>query len=95
MAGYQLSGKESESKKKVQKFLGILNSLFERVFILDEWRVHITLHNLKSLGYSKDITLAKYLSKVESLPPKSVAFKDMVKYFITKLEKGDRVRRLP
>lgn len=95
MAGYQLSGKESESKKKVQKFLGILNSLFERVDILEEWRVHIISHNLKSLGYSKDITLAKYLSKVESLPPKSVAFKDMVKYFITKLEKRDRVRRLP
>ena len=94
MSGYQLSGKESESKKKVQKFLGILNSLFERMGVLEEWRKHIISHNLKLLGYSNDIPLVKYLSKVKSLPERSIAFKDMVKFFITKPEKRDRVRRL-
>ena len=94
MAGYQLSGKESENKKKVQKFVMNLNGLIERIDVLEEWRKHIISHNLKSLGYSKDITLVKYLSKVKSLPKRSIVFKDMSKFFMVKLKKRDRVRRL-
>jgi hypothetical protein len=94
MSGYQLSGKESQDKNKVQSFVKSLKSLFERMGILEEWRKHIISHNLKSLGYSKDITLVKYLSKVRSLPERSVAFRDMCKFFRVKLGKRDRVRRL-
>jgi len=90
MAGYQLSGKESENKNKVKKFIMNLNGLFDRIYILDEWFTHIILQNLKLLGYSKDVTLAEYLSKVKSLPKRSIAFRDMWKFFIMKLEKRDR-----
>ena len=90
MAGYQLSGKESEDKNKVKKFIMNLNGLFERIDVLEEWRVHIMSHNLKLLGYSKDITLVKYLSKVKSLPKRSMAFRDMVEFLIMKLGKRDR-----
>lgn len=93
MAGYKLSGKESVDENKVHEFMTNLNSLFERIDILEEWRVHIISHNLKSLGYSKDITLVEYLSKVKSLPESSIAFRDMCEFFMAKLEKRNRVSK--
>lgn len=93
MAGYQLSGKESVDKNKVKKFVKNLNSLFERIDILEEWLAQIISQNLKSLGCSKDVNLVKYLSKVESLPERSIAFKDMCKFFMVKLKKRDRVSK--
>ena len=94
MAGYQLSGKGSVDENRVKEFMRNLNSLFERIDILEEWRVHIISHNLKSLGYSKDITLVEYLSKVKSLQERSIAFKEMCEFFMVKLKKRNRVKRL-
>jgi len=85
MAGHKLSGKESGDENKIHEFMADLNSLFERIDILEEWRVHIISHNLKSLGYSKDITLVEYLSKVKSPPERSNASRDMYEFFMVKL----------
>lgn len=90
MTGYQLSGKESVDENKVQKFVMDLNGLIETIDVLEEWRKHIISHNLKSLGYSKDVALVEYLSKVKSLPKRSMAFRDMCEFFIMKLKKRDR-----
>ena len=85
MAGYALSGKESADENKVHEFMTNLKSLFERIDMLEEWRAHIISHNVKSLGYSKDVTLVEYLSKVKNLPERSIAFRDMCEFFIVKL----------
>ena len=82
MAGYALSGKESADENKVHQFMTNLKSLFKRIDVLEEWRVRIMSRNLKSLRYSKDVTLVEYLSKVKDLPERSIAFRDMCEFFM-------------
>ena len=87
MAGYALSGKESADENKVHQFMRNLKSLFERIDVLEEWRRRIMSRNLKSLGYSKDMTLVEYLSRVKSLPERSIPFKKMCDFFMVKLSR--------
>jgi tetratricopeptide (TPR) repeat protein len=93
MAGYQLSGKESEDENKVQEFLTNFNSLSERIDILQKWRAHVMSRNMKSLGYPKDVTLAEYLSRANNLPERSIAFRNMCDFFMVRLEERDRINK--
>jgi tetratricopeptide (TPR) repeat protein len=93
MAGYKLSGKESQDENKVKEFVTNLNSLFDRIDLLEEWRGHIISRNLKSLGYPKDVALAEYLSKAKNLPERSIAFRNMSDFFMVRLEERDKVNK--
>ena len=87
MAGYRLTGSESNIDQKIEEFVEGWNGLVKRMDVLDDWRRERVRKNIRLKGFRDNPNLIDYLSVIKA-PDKLMAFRGLVKFFKDSIKKN-------